>query len=445
MTPDLMGALAVLGFLVAFLASGLWVFVAVLLVAFCSLYFVNDFSIARIGFIIQPVLQRTLTSYDLAALPMFVWMAEILFRSKLSDEIFAGLAPWLSRVPGRLLHVNVLGCGLFGSVSGSSAATCATIAKIALPELARRGYDERVSLGSLAGAGTLGILIPPSITMVIYALAADVSLIRLFLAGFLPGLLVMVLYSGYIAVWAIAHKDRMPPAEPPSTWREKLKASRNLLPTLALIAALFAVMLLGWVSPSECAAFGVLGSLLIAARSRSLTWDSVSQSIVGTLTLTCMILLILAAAAVLSAALAYTGLPMKLAAFVGGMGLGQTSLIAILLVFYILLGTAVDGVSLIVLTMPVVLPIVAAAQIDLVWFGIFMILVIEMAEVSPPIGFNLFVLQTMSGRDSSYVARAALPFFLLLVAAVAMITLVPNLVTVVPDLAYGRENAPVRQ
>ncbi len=442
MSYELTGSLAVLGFLTLFLISGMWIFVAVLLVALSTLFFVTGFSVARIGFIVQPVLLRSLTSYELAALPMFIWMAEILFRSKLSDEIFNGLAPWLSRVPGRLLHVNVLGCGLFGSVSGSSAATCATIAKIALPELARRGYDERISLGSLAGAGTLGILIPPSITMVIYALAADVSLIRLFLAGFLPGFLVMALYSGYIAVWALMNPQRMPPPEPASTWRQKFAASRNLAPTATLITVLFAVMLLGWVSPSECAAVGVLGSLLIAAISGSLTWDSFRQSIVGTLMLNCMILLILSAAAVMSASLAYTGLPAALAQWISSLGLSQTALIAILLLFYIILGTAVDGVSLIVLTMPVVLPMVTAVKIDLVWFGIFMILVIEMAEVSPPVGFNLFVLQTMSGRDSNYVARAALPFFALLVVTVAIVTMFPSVVTIVPDLAYGAEKPP---
>ena len=438
MGEDLSGALLVLAFLVGFLFSGLWVFAGILLVALATLLVVQDFPLARIGFIVQPVLQRALTSYDFAALPMFVWMAEILFRSKISDQIFGGLAPWLSRVPGRLLHVNVLGCGLFGSVSGSSAATCATIAKIALPELARRGYDEKLALGSLAGAGTLGILIPPSITMVIYALAADVSLIRLFLAGFLPGFLVMALYSGYLAVWALANPARMPPPEPHSTWREKFAALWQLIPTLLLILLLFVVMVMGWVSPTECAAVGVVGSLLIAWSSGGLSWLAFRQSITGTVTMSCMILLILAAAALLSSALAYTGLPMKLAAWVGALGLSQTALIAVLLLLYIVLGTALDGVSLIVLTLPVVLPVIAAAGIDLVWFGIFMILVIEMAEVSPPVGFNLFVLQTMSGRDSQWVALAALPFFLLLVAAVALITAFPAIVTLVPDLAYGR-------
>ena len=436
MSPELTSSLLILFFLFGFMLAGFWIFAGVLLTALATFYFVLDFSPARIGFIVQPVLQKTLTSYDLAALPMFVWMAEILFRSKISDEIFAGLAPWLSRVPGRLLHVNVLACGLFGSVSGSSAATCATIARIALPELHRRGYDERVSVGSLAGAATLGILIPPSITMVIYSLAAEVSLIRLFLAGFIPGAIVMALYSGYIAAWAVANPGRMPPAERPTTLMEKIAASRNLIPTVLLISGLFVVMLMGWVSPSECAAAGVAGSLIIAAWSRSLSLRMLRDSITGALMLTCMILLIIAASALFSAALAYTGLPMRMAAWVSDLGLSTTMLIAVLLVFYIILGTAIDGVSLIVLTMPVVLPIVSAAGIDLIWFGIFMILVIEMAEVSPPVGFNLFVLQTMTGRSSAFVTRATVPFFLLLVAAVAIITAAPSTVSLLPDWVF---------
>jgi tripartite ATP-independent transporter DctM subunit len=388
------------------------------------------------GSVLATTIWGNSASWTLAALPLFIWMGEILFRTKLSEEMFRGLAPWLNWLPGRLMHVNVLACGLFGSVSGSSAATCATVAKIALPELKKRGYDETVSLGSLAGAGTLGILIPPSITMVVYAVAANVSIIQIFLAGFLPGLLVMALYSGYIAVWSLINPKKSPPPEPKMSLREKLKESTNLVPVALLITLVFLTLLLGWATATECAAWGVLGSLAIAWWSGSLSWDSFWASVMGTTRITCMIMLILAGASFMSTSMAYTGIPQALATWVDGLHLSPYALIAALTIMYILLGTALDGISMIVLTTAVVIPMVKSAGFDLIWFGIFLILVVEMAEVSPPVGFNLFVLQTMSGKDSNTVALAALPFFFLLVAAVAIITVFPQIVMVLPQLAF---------
>jgi tripartite ATP-independent transporter DctM subunit len=350
--------------------------------------------------------------------------------------MFLGLSPWLQWLPGRLMHVNVVGCGIFAAVSGSSAATCATIGKIALPELKKRGYPEMISLGSLAGSGTLGILIPPSITMVIYAVAANVSILKVFLAGFLPGLLVMALYSGYIAVWAVANPSKMPPPEPEMTLREKLKESLNLIPCMLLIALVFIVLLVGWATATECAAWGALGALLIAWWSGALTWESFWVSVMGATRLTCMIMLILAGASFMSTSMGYTGIPAALAGWVNGLNLSPYVLIAALTVMYVILGTALDGISMIVLTTVVVLPMVEKAGFDLVWFGIFLVLIVEMAEVSPPVGFNLFVLQTMSGHDSNTVALAALPFFFLLVAAVAIITVFPQIVMVVPNWVF---------
>ena len=376
-------------------------------------------------------------SWTLAALPLFIWMGEILFRTKLSEEMFRGLAPWVGWLPGRLMHVNVLGCGIFGSVSGSSAATCATIAKIALPELKKRGYDEEMSLGSLAGAGTLGILIPPSITMVVYAVAAEVSIIQVFLAGFIPGLIVMALYSGYIIWWSLRNPDKTPPDDLKHlTFRERLKESANLIPCTLLILLVFASLIFGWATATECAAWGVMGSLAISIWSRMLTWKSFWDSVMGTVRLTCMIMLILAGASFMAVAMGYTGVPLALAAWVNSLGLSPFMLIAVLTLMYIVLGTALDGISMILLTTSIVLPMIKAAGFDLVWFGIFMVLVIEMAEVSPPVGFNLFVLQAMSGKDSMYVAKASLPFFFLLVAAVAIITVWPWSVMVLPKLAF---------
>jgi tripartite ATP-independent transporter DctM subunit len=420
--------------LVILLGSGVWIAISLLACGWIGMQFASGGIPA--GSVLATKIWGNAASWELAALPLFIWMGEILFRTKLSEEMFRGLAPWLGRIPGRLLHVNVLGCGIFGSVSGSSAATCATIAKIALPELAKRGYPEKMALGSLAGSGTLGILIPPSITMVIYAVAANVSILKVFLAGFLPGLLVMALYSGYIAVWAMLNPSKMPPPEPKMTLREKLKESANLIPCALLITLVFVVLLAGWATATECAAWGVLGSLLIAWWSGSLTMQSFWTSVMGTMRLTSMIMLILAGASFMSTSMGYTGIPVALANWVDGLDLSPYVLIAALTVMYVLLGTALDGISMIVLTTVVVLPMVEKAGFDLIWFGIFLVLIVEMAEVSPPVGFNLFVLQTMSGKDSNTVALAALPFFFLLVAAVAIITVFPEIVMAVPNWVF---------
>lgn len=427
-------ALLLLIILTVLLAGGVWIAIALMACGFAGMMFVGGN--VPPGSVLATTVWGNSASWSLAALPLFIWMGEILFRTKLSEEMFRGLAPWLNRIPGRLMHVNVLACGIFGSVSGSSAATTATVAKIALPELKKRGYDEKVSLGSLAGAGTLGILIPPSIMMVIYAVQANVSIIQVFLAGFLPGLLVMALYSGYIALWSLLNPAKQPLPEPAMTLRKKISESAQLIPTLLLITLVFLALLLGWATATECAAWGVLGSLAIAWWHRMLSWESFWTSVMGATRVTCMIMLILAGASYMSTSMAYTGVPQALAAWVGGMGLSPYALIAALTVMYIVLGTALDGISMIVLTTAVVIPMIKAAGFDLVWFGIFVVLVVEMAEVSPPVGFNLFVLQTMSGKDSNFVARASLPFFFLLVLAVAIITVFPDIVMVLPRMAF---------
>ena len=376
-------------------------------------------------------------SWTLAALPMFIWMGEILFRTKLSEEMFEGLSPWLNKVPGRLMHTTILGCGIFGSVSGSSAATCATIAKVALPELMKRGYDEKIALGSLATAGTLGILIPPSITMVVYAVAADASIIRIFLAGFIPGFILMALFSGYIVWWAIRNPEKTPPPDADMRFMDKLRKSGNLIPCTLLIVFIVWVLIAGWATATECAAFGVLGALAIAWWSKSLTWQNFLDSLMGATRVSCMIMFILAGASFLSMTMAFTGIPRALAEWVSSMGLSPYSLIGVLCVLYILLGTALDGISMIVLTATVVLPMIQKAGFDLVWFGIFIVLLVEIAEVTPPVGFNLFVLQNMTGKDSNYIAKCSIPFFVCLVICIGVITAFPATVTWFPDYVMG--------
>ena len=378
-------------------------------------------------------------SWELAALPLFIWMGEILFRTKLSEEMFEGLSPWLNRIPGRLMHTTVLGCGIFGSVSGSSAATCATISKVALPELKKRGYDESLALGALATSGTLGILIPPSITMVVYAVAADASIIRIFLAGFIPSAILMALFMGYIAWWSIRNPSKVPAADPPSSFWQKIKKSGNLIPCAGLIIFIVWVLIAGYATATECAAYGVFGSLVIAAYSRSLTWKNFWEGLMGTTRTSCMIMIILAGAAFLTKTMAFTGVPRELAEWVNSMHLSPYALIGCLVVVYLILGTALDGISMIVLTAAVVLPMIQKAGFDLIWFGIFIVLLVEIAEVTPPVGFNLFVLQNMTGKDSNTIAKAAIPFFMCLVVCIVIITVFPGVVTFLPDYVMGVE------
>jgi tripartite ATP-independent transporter DctM subunit len=428
-------ALLLSGLLIFLLAGGMWIAVALGLVAWVGVAF---FTRTKPEINIVTSLWNSGSALQLASLPLFIWMGEILYRTKLSEQMFAGLSPWLNWLPGRLMHVNVLGCGIFGAVSGSSAATTATIAKIALPELKKRGYHEDTALGSLSGAGTLGILIPPSITMVVYAVAADVSIVRIFLAGFIPGFLLMALFSGYIIVWSMMNPKLTPPADPPTSFAVKLAASRQLIPVLLLTFLVFYVLIAGLATANEAAAYGVLGSLALAATSGSLTWKNFWESVNGATRLSCMIMFILGAAAFLSVTMGFTGIPKALAEWVAAMNLSPYMLMAMLTLIYVLLGTALDGVSMIVLTTSIVIPMVQKAGFDPVWFGIFIVLLVEIAEVTPPVGFNLFVLQNMSGKDSMTVARASLPFFFLMVFAVGLIVVFPGIVTWLPQVVMGK-------
>ena len=433
---DVIIALGLIVVLFAVLGSGLWIGLSLLAVALVGMEF---FTNRPVGDSMMLTIWGSTSSWTLTALPLFLWMGEILFRTKLSEQMFDGLRPWLNNVPGRLMHTTILGCGVFGSVSGSSAATCATIAKVALPELKRRGYNEKLAIGSLATAGTLGILIPPSITMVVYAVAADASIIRIFLAGFLPGFLLMLLFSGYIGWWSLRNPDKVPPADPPTTFMEKIRLSGNLIPCALLIVFIVWVLVAGWATATECAAFGVLGSLAIAAWGRSLTWKNFKDGLMGATRTSCMIMFILAGAAFLTKTMAFTGIPRELAEWVDSMHLSPYALIGALVVVYLVLGTALDGISMIVLTSAVVLPMIQKAGFDLVWFGIFIVLLVEIAEVTPPVGFNLFVLQNMTGKDSNVIAKAAIPFFFCLVLCIALVTLFPSIVTILPDVFMGVE------
>ena len=419
-----------IGSLFLILASGVWIGLTLSGVAWIGMQL---FSSRPAGDAMAVTTWGSASSWTLTALPLFIWMGEILFRTRLSNDMFRGLAPWMQGLPGRLLHVNVVGCAIFAAVSGSSAATCATIGKMSLPELERRGYPKGISLGSLAGAGTLGLLIPPSIIMIVYGVTADVSISELFIAGILPGALLALIFSSYIAVWALRHPDQIPPPDPVLTLAQKLAESRALIPVVLLIVAVLGSIYTGIATATEAAALGVLGALIISAMQGSLDWRTFKESLMGGTRLYCMIALILAGAAFLTLSMGYIGLPRHLAEWIASMGLSQLQLIVSLTVFYVLLGCFLDGISMVVLTMGVIQPTIQKAGIDPLWFGIFIVVVVEMAQVTPPVGFNLFVLQGMTRRDIGTIARAAFPFFLLMVLMVGLLYAVPQIATFLPQ------------
>ncbi|GAB4554983.1 MAG: TRAP transporter large permease subunit [Rhizobacter sp.] len=428
---DILTVALLIALLIAILASGFWIGLTLLGVA---MFAMQMFTSRPVGDAMVFTIWGSTSNWTLTALPLFLWMGEILFRSRLTSDLFKGLAPWLNKIPGRLLHTNVIGCGIFAAVSGSSAATCATIGKITLPELKKRGYPDDISIGSLAGAGTFGLLIPPSIIMIVYAVATDVSIAKLFVAGVVPGLMLMAIFSGYLAFWALRNPGQIPAAEAGTSFGQKLAAGRHLIPIVSLIALVIGCIYTGIATATESAALGVAGSLVLSAIERSLTWKTFKDGLFAACRVYCMIGLILAGAAFLTLAMGFIGLPREVAAFIGQLQLSPFMLLMLLMGFFIILGCFLDGISMVVLTMAVLLPTVQAAGYDLIWFGIFVVLVVEMAQITPPVGFNLFVLQGLTKRELPYLAKTALPFFGLLILAVLLIYLFPGIVLWLPSL-----------
>jgi len=428
-----MNEMLITGFLIValfvLLGSGVWIGLTLAGVAWIGM---ELFSSRSAGDAMAVTIWGSASSWTLTALPLFIWMGEILFRTKLSENMFKGLAPWVNALPGRLLHTNILGSTIFAAVSGSSAATCATIGKMTIPELTQRGYPPERVIGSLGGASTLGLLIPPSIVMIVYGVAAEVSIAQLFVAGVIPGLMLAGLFSGYLMVWALLNPDKIPQADAGMRFTEKLRASSELIPVILLIGGVIGSIYIGVATATEAAAIGVVGALLLSAYQRSLTWQSFKDALLGATRLYCMMALILAGAAFLTLSMGYIGLPRHLAEWVGSLGLSPGLLLIALALFYILLGCFLDGISMIVLTMGVIVPTVQAAGIDLIWFGIFIVIVVEMAQITPPVGFNLFVLQGMTRREINWIARVCMPYFLLMVLAVCLLYWFPQIVMWLP-------------
>jgi len=415
--------------LFAFLAGGVWVGLTLTGVAWVAM---TLFSTRPGGDAMAVTIWGAASSWTLTALPLFLWMGEILFRSRLSSDLFKGLAPWLNNLPGRLLHTNVIGCAIFAAVSGSSAATVATIGKMTLPELKRRGYPDSMVIGTLSGAGTLGLLIPPSIIMIVYGVTAEVSISKLFIAGVFPGLFLASLFMGYIIIWSLFNKDKIPSSDENFTFLQKIYHSRHLIPVITLIGSVLGVIYAGLATATEAAAVGVVGALVLTAIQGSMSFKVFKEGLFGATRLYCMIALILAGAQFLTLAMGYIGLPRALAEWISSLGLSQFGLIIALMLFFILLGCFLDGISMVVLTMGVLLPTVTAAGIDLIWFGIFLVFVVEMAQITPPVGFNLFVLSGMTGRDLPYIAKVSLPLFILMIFAALTLYFIPGIALWLP-------------
>ena len=414
------------------LGTGVWVALALLGVALVGM---ELFTTRPSGDAMITTIWRSASSWSLTALPLFIWMGEILYRTRLSEDMFRSLSPWMARLPGGLLHTNIVGCTIFAAVSGSSAATLTTVGKMSIPELRARGYPDFMTIGTLAGAATLGLMIPPSLTLIVYGVAINESITKLFIAGVLPGLLLAALFMGYVVAWHYVRRDQRPTPEPRTTLWERIRESRYLLPVIALVMLVIGSMYLGWATATEAAAFGVLGALGLAASQGSLSRETFLASLLGATRTSCMIAFILMGASFLSLSMGFTGLPRAVAEWISTLELTPVMLIAALTVFYIIIGCFLDGISAVVLTMAVIEPMIRGAGIDVIWFGIFIVVVVEMAQITPPVGFNLFVMQGMTGLDIGYVARTALPMFAIMLLMVVILVAFPEIATWLPGTA----------
>ena len=426
--------LLVLGMLFVTLAGGVWVGIALMSIGVVALEAFRDMRVDRF---LAGDIWSSATAVELITLPLFILMGELLFHTRLSENLFRGLSPWTRRLPGRLVHVNVMGCALFAAVSGSSAATTATVGRITLAELLSRGYDRRLAVGSLAGAGTLGFLIPPSIPMIVYGVVADVSILELFIAGIVPGIILAVMFMGWIAFRAWRDPSLVPPMEAPVPRAEAMRSLFQLVPIIFLIFFVMGSLYFGFASITEAAAIGVLGALIVALVQRTLTLAGLWSALLGTVRTCSMIGLILVGALFLSKAMARLGLPAEIAETIQSWGLTPWMLILVLLLFYLALGCVLDGLSAIVMTLPVTLPLAVAAGFDPIWYGVFLIITIEMAQITPPVGFNLFVIQGLTKEGIFRIAAYAWPFCVIMMLFTGLITAFPEIVTFLPHSTRG--------
>ena len=416
--------------LLFFLGTGIWVALSMIGVSAIGMML---FTSRPVGDAMATTIWGTSSSWTLTALPLFVWMGEILFRTRLSENLFKGLSPWMQKLPGGLIHVNVVGCALFAAISGSSAATVATVGKMSIPELRKRKYPEKILLGSLAGSGTLGLLIPPSIILIIYGVTVQESIAKLFIAGIIPGIMIALIFMTYVIIWSLINKKEMPKIFQDYSFLEKLKRSKQLLPIILLISAVIGSIYTGIATATEAASLGVVGSLILSYFQKSLSFKTFKSSLLGATKTSCMIAFILAGSTFLSLAMGFTGLPRNLALWIESMELSPYFLILVLMIFYIILGMFLDGISAVVLTMAIIEPMIRQAGFDMIWFGIFLVIVVEMAQITPPVGFNLFVIQGMANKDMAFIAKSAFPLFLLMILAVVLVVIFPEIALWMPE------------
>lgn len=416
--------------LFALLGGSVWIGMALMGVAWVGM---ELFTSRPAGDAMITTIWSGASSWTLTALPLFIWMGEILYRTRLSEDLFRGLAPWMRFLPGGLLHTNIAGCTIFAAVSGSSAATLNMVGKMSIPALRERGYPEYMIIGTLAGAATLGLMIPPSLTLIVYGVTVNESITKLFMAGVLPGLVLAGLFATYIIGWHYFGKGERPAPEPSMSFGKMIAESRFLVPVLGLVFVVIGSMYMGLATATEAAAVGVLGALGLSLLQGSLTWKSFSVSLMGATKTSAMIALILMGAEFLSLSMGFTGLPRAMATLIESYNLSPVALIAVLTVFYLILGMFMDGLSSVVLTMAIVEPMIRTAGIDVIWFGIFLVVVIETAQVTPPIGFNLFVLQGMTRHEISYIAKTAIPMVGLMLLMVVILVAWPELATWLPN------------
>lgn len=427
--------LVILVALVLTLGSGIWIGFSLFLVGWIGMTF---FSPLAAGNNMASSVWATVNQWELVALPLFILMGEVLFHSGISESLFRGLVPWLYRLPGGLILMNIVSCTLFAAVSGSSAATTATVGRITLAELDKLGYDRKLAMGSLAGAGTLGFLIPPSLIMIVYAILAEVSIGKMFIAGVFPGMLLAGVYVAYIIYRGIRNPELAPRLGETFTWRQRMVALKDFGPVVILILMVLGSIYAGVATPTEAAALGVFGAVLFAVLNRRFGWSGMFACLKGAVKTTCMICLIVMGAAYLSRVMGLLGIPAAITRAIVGMDLSPYTLMIMLGLVYVALGCILDGFSIVVMTLPIAQPMVEAAGFSPIWFGIYLILMVELSQITPPVGFNLFVIQGLTGESIGTIARHAFPFFMLMVLTTAIITIFPEIVLFLPRLMVGK-------
>ncbi len=423
--------LAVFGVLLLTLSAGIHIGFSLFIVGFCGM---TLFSPLPPGGNLASSVWSTINKWELVALPLFILMGEILFHSGISEKLFKGLVPWLYRLPGGLLLMNIVACTFFAAVSGSSAATTATVGRITLAEFEKLGYDEKLAIGSLAGAGTLGFLIPPSLIMIVYAILAEVSIGKMFIAGILPGFLLASIYILYIIYRGLRDPSIAPRMQESYSWRERFVAIKDLLPLIVLICMVLGSIYAGFATPTEAAALGVFGATLFAVINRQLTFKGLFDCLLAAVKTTSMICLIVMGASYLSRVMGFLGIPAAMTQAIVGLELSPYTLMLMLGLVYVVLGCILDGFSIVVMTLPIALPMATASGFDPIWFGIYLILMVELSQITPPVGFNLFVIQGLTGKPIGEIAIYALPFFFLMVLTTAIITVFPEIALYLPRL-----------